>query len=177
MSDGGGKRSLRLDFVDCQAHASTSQGAAPLVDPSRVPKSSRDPHRGLYPRPSRREKKESAGSRFASTDASKMPTFQKASSLLKSSAPSVYDSYDGARPLMVERQPAKKKSSSPTTPVNKITSYFEATRRTKRQRSPSPSAASQCDAEESRASCHSKDRLQPVSEQPDWLQTAARTLW
>ncbi|KAL1415063.1 hypothetical protein MTO96_029841 [Rhipicephalus appendiculatus] len=171
MSDSGGKRSLRLDFVDCQAHASTSEGAAPLVDPSRVQKSSRDPHRGLYPRPSRREMKEAAGSSFSSASASEMPTFQKASSLLKNSAPLVCDSYDDARPPMVQRQPVKKKSSSPTTLVNKITSYFEATRRSKRQRSPSPSAASpsaECGAVERRTSWNSKDRLQPVSEQPDW---------
>uniref|UniRef100_A0A224YT28 F-box protein helicase 18 n=1 Tax=Rhipicephalus zambeziensis TaxID=60191 RepID=A0A224YT28_9ACAR len=171
MSDSGGKRSLRLDFVDCQAHASTSEGAAPLVDPSRVQKSSRDPHRGLYPRPSRRETKEAAGSSFSSASASNMPTFQKASSLLKNSAPLVCDSYDDARPPMVQRQPVKKKSSSPTTLVNKITSYFEATRRLKRQRSPSPSASSssaECGAIERRTSWNSKDRLQPVSEQPDW---------
>lgn len=165
MCDGGGKRSLRLDFVDCQAHASTSEGAAPLVDPSKVPKSSRDPHRGLYPRPSRRQKEEAAGCSFTPAVVSNVPTFQKASSLLKSSAPPVGNRHDDVRPPVVERQPAGKKSS---TRVNKITSYFEATRRTKRQRSPSPSAASHCDAEESRTPCHSKDRLQLASEQPLW---------
>lgn len=140
MSDGVGKRSLRLDYLDCQAHSSTSEGSAPLVDPSRVPKSSRDPHRGLYPRPNRRQKTEPVGSGSASQGPSQIPTFQKASSLLKSSGPAV-DSHDDARPFPPdERRPAKKPAAA--TQANKITGYFEATRSTKRPRSPSPYPAS-----------------------------------
>lgn len=168
MSDDVGKRSLRLDYLDCQAHSSTSEGSAPLVDPSRVPKSSRDPHRGLYPRPNRRQKTEPVGSGSASQGPSQIPTFQKASSLLKSSGPAV-DSHDDARPLPPdERRPAKKPAAA--SQANKITGYFEATRSTKRPRSPSPYPASpstEWDAEESQASCQSKDRLQPVPEQPE----------
>lgn len=168
MSDGVGKRSLRLDYLDCQAHSSTSEGSAPLVDPSTVPKSSRDPHRGLYPRPNRRQKTEPVGSGSASQGPSQIPTFQKASSLLKSSGPAV-DSPDDARPFPPdEGRPAKKPAAA--TQANKITGYFEATRSTKRPRSPSPYPASpsaEWDAEESQAACQSKDRLQPVPEQPE----------
>lgn len=77
MSEGGAKRSLRLDFVDCQALSASDEGAAALVDPGRVKKSSKDPNRGLYPRPSRSA---SAGD----CSAHPMPTFQTASSLLRS---------------------------------------------------------------------------------------------
>lgn len=159
---------VRLHFLECQAHASTSEGAAPLVDPNKVPKSSRDPNRGLYPRPSRQEKKEAAGTVFASRSASNMPTFQTASSLLKNCAPSLSGARYDARPSTVERQPAKKKPSAAASPGNKITSYFEITRKTKRQRSPSPSTASrsaESDVEET--SCQSKDQLQPLSERPE----------
>lgn len=72
MSEGGGKRSLRLDFVDCQALSASDEGAAALVDPGSVKKSSKDPNRGLYPRPGR------------DSSAHPLPTFQSASQLLRS---------------------------------------------------------------------------------------------
>lgn len=68
---------MRLDFVDCQALSASDEGAAALVDPGRVKKSSKDPNRGLYPRPGRSA---SAGD----CSAHPMPTFQTASSLLRS---------------------------------------------------------------------------------------------
>lgn len=77
MSEGGGKRLLRLDFVDCQALSASDEGAAALVDPGSVKKSSKDPNRGLYPRPGR----SAAG---GDSSAHPLPTFQSASSLLRS---------------------------------------------------------------------------------------------
>ncbi|KAK8771411.1 hypothetical protein V5799_025345 [Amblyomma americanum] len=107
MSKGGGKRSLRLDFVDCQVRSSSAEGAAPLVDPSHVRRSSVDPNRGLYPRGRSRRRNVTAAP----------PVFQAASSLLPRTNSASHPSAGKSSPQ-----------------ANKITSYFVCG--SKRPRSP-----------------------------------------
>ena len=50
------KRKIHLDVQDCMDLASQPEGVASLTDPSSVTTSSKDPNRGLYPRPPREKR-------------------------------------------------------------------------------------------------------------------------
>ncbi len=56
-----GSKRIHMDLKDCKDHSETQSGAKPLTDPSTMSKSSRDPNRGLYPRPSRKRGSSSSG--------------------------------------------------------------------------------------------------------------------
>lgn len=41
---------IHMESQDCQGHLNTAEGSAPLTHPTTIAKSSKDPHRGMYPR-------------------------------------------------------------------------------------------------------------------------------
>ncbi|CAN7936881.1 unnamed protein product [Ixodes hexagonus] len=132
------KRKARLDYGDCQKLAGSREGVAPLATPSLIKKSSRDPHRGLYPthRP-RMNRAPASSSRGDTIDApalaqdapSKYPSFQTAHALLLASGAgstnvnTALNRTENGRTS--EGSPGKRKRAKAVPQNNKITRYFE----------------------------------------------------
>ena len=54
-------KKIHMDMMDCKEHADSQSGSQALSNPSNVIKSSKDPNRGLYPRPSFKKDPSSSG--------------------------------------------------------------------------------------------------------------------
>ncbi|EEC12141.1 hypothetical protein IscW_ISCW008864, partial [Ixodes scapularis] len=133
------KRKARLDYADCQRLAGSREGIASLATPSVVKRSSRDPHRGLYPaqRPTMsRSAANSSKSGTSDTPAPgqdmslRYPSFQTAHALLLASGAGSSDGRSSAtnRPengRTPEGSPGKRKRAKTMPQNNKITRYFE----------------------------------------------------
>ncbi len=75
---GNRAKKVHMDMLDCKGLADSDAGAKALVAPASVLKSSKDPNRGLYPRPSRKGSSAATSFVAASTLHSAMPTAQNA---------------------------------------------------------------------------------------------------
>uniref|UniRef100_A0A147BDJ4 Putative 3'-5' dna helicase n=1 Tax=Ixodes ricinus TaxID=34613 RepID=A0A147BDJ4_IXORI len=133
------KRKARLDYADCQRLAGSREGIASLATPSVVKRSSRDPHRGLYPAQRPRMSRSAASSSKSGTSdtvapgqdmSSRYPSFQTAHALLLASGSGSSDGRSSAanRPengRTSEGSPVKRKRAKTMPQNNKITRYFE----------------------------------------------------
>lgn len=123
-------RRIHLDYALCQSLAGSTEGIVPLVTPSLVKTSSRDPHGGLYPvhrvRMSRRNPAVAGSSQEASTSTSagsSFPSFRTAASLLPAGSSTSSDPSTSKRG---NGSPAKAKRPKFAPQGNKITGYFES---------------------------------------------------
>ncbi|KAG0410041.1 hypothetical protein HPB47_012845, partial [Ixodes persulcatus] len=133
------KRKARLDYADCQRLAGSREGIASLATPSVVKRSSRDPHRGLYPAQRPRMSRSAASSSKCGTSdtpatgqdmSSRYPSFQTAHALLLASGAGSSDGRSSAancpeNDRASEGSPGKRKRAKTMPQNNKITRYFE----------------------------------------------------
>ena len=119
------RRRLHMDPLDIDRYEATAQGSAPLTNPQTVPKSSRDVNQGLYPRESRKRRKNGCDDTVDTADVSVAMAnperfglsvgFQSAGSVMNVATAGVAQlaGPSNAIPRSPKKSPSKSKSRSP----------------------------------------------------------------
>ena len=118
------RRRLHMDPLDIDRYEATEQGSAPLTNPQTVPKSSRDVNQGLYPRESRKRRKNGCDDTADVSVAMANPErfglsvgFQSAGSVMNVATAGVAQlnvaGPSNAFPRSPKKSPSKSKSRSP----------------------------------------------------------------
>ena len=128
------RRRIHLGLSECLEHQQSAEGALPLTNPAAVAKSSKDPHRGLYPRGSVQGP--------ALPHSSQSLGFVSARTLHQGPMAGLPASQSSASPVKSETSPRKRSPGKRKTPLsnqnNSMFDYFK--------KSNKPSAAGSADA-------------------------------